>query len=765
MKLGISEALNLAITRFETGDLKEAELICELIIQSDQSNAAALNLLGLISLEINQFIQAQAYFTKAIVFDPSVPDYYNNLGSLHHDQNHHGEAEKQYRKALEISPNHPEILTNLGDVLLHLNKHFEAVSVLSQALAFDADNAFSHTVLGDVYQEQQKFDEAELHYEQALKSDPNNIKALVNLGTCMEQQGELKRAAICFRKAVELNPLQAAAINNLGNILQKEGCYSESIECYKRALAIEPEFAPGYQNLGLALAEVRQTEEAVNCMRRAIAIKPDYIEAHCSLGDLMAEHGNVVEAATSFKAALEVNVLPGLKIRLATLLPVINESKESIEAIRQTLGNALNDLHHDKNLSLSHPVNEVRDASFYLSYHGINNRDLKIKLASLFERTCPSLLWRASHCALPRRASGRIKVGFISKYIYDHSIGKTTAGLVAKLPRDCFQVYAISVGPVRDDSISQFIKANADEVVVLKDSLEMARQQIALLELDILFYQDIGMEPFTYFLAFSRLARVQCTSFGHPDTTGIGNMDYFISSELFEVKNAQDHYSEKLFLLRDVGTLAYYYRPPLQNTIKHRSTYGLSEKNHLYLCPQTLFKFHPEFDQMMGDILRGDPRGQIILLEGNLPNLAILLRQRLQRSMPDVAHRVIFLPPQSQQDFINLIKIVDVMLDIPHFNGMNSTLEAFSVGTPVVTLPGQLQRTRHGYGMYRKMGINDCIAENKAHHVKISLRLANEPVFREEVRAKILAKNYLLYEDEHIVSEFSRFFQEALRCH
>ena len=111
---------------------------------------------------------------------------------------------------------------------------------------------------------------------------------------------------------------------------------------------------------------------------------------------------------------------------------------------------------------------------------------------------------------------------------------------------------------------------------------------------------------------------------------------------------------------------------------------------------------------------------------------------------------------------MSLLEMADVMLDIPHFNGMNSTLEAFSVGTPVVTLPGQLQRTRHGYGMYRKMGITDCVAENHAHYVKICLRLANDSAFRKKVSEKILARNYLLHEDENVIGEFSRFFEEAV---
>src|SRR5208337_1279441 len=90
-----------------------------------------------------------------------------------------------------------------------------------------------------------------------------------------------------------------------------------------------------------------------------------------------------------------------------------------------------------------------------------------------------------------------------------------------------------------------------------------AREQIAALALDILFYQDIGMEPTSFFLAFARLAPVQCVSFGHPNTTGIPNMDYFVSNDLFEPPDAPSHYSERLILLHDLPTLAYYYKPPL----------------------------------------------------------------------------------------------------------------------------------------------------------------------------------------------------------
>ncbi len=134
---------------------------------------------------------------------------------------------------------------------------------------------------------------------------------------------------------------------------------------------------------------------------------------------------------------------------------------------------------------------------------------------------------------------------------------------------------AIFVAPVIDDDYSRFIRQHAERSVVVPEDLAAARRLIEALELDVLFYQDIGMEPFSYWLAFSRLAPVQCVSFGHPDTTGIPTMDYFISNDLYETPAAQTHYSERLFLLHDLGSLAYYYRPPAPQPSKPRAAFGL----------------------------------------------------------------------------------------------------------------------------------------------------------------------------------------------
>jgi predicted O-linked N-acetylglucosamine transferase (SPINDLY family) len=270
------------------------------------------------------------------------------------------------------------------------------------------------------------------------------------------------------------------------------------------------------------------------------------------------------------------------------------------------------------------------------------------------------------------------------------------------------------------------------------------------------------MDPYTYFLAFARLALVQCVSFGHPDTTGIRTLDYFISSDLFETSDAASHYSEELFLLHDLGTLAYYKRPPAPNAGKERPDFGLPPDSSVYICPQALFKIHPDFDLILVDILQRDLKGVLVLLETNIPDHGHLLLKRLALASPDVCKRILFLPQQEQEDFIRLIELADVMLDTIHFNGMNTNLEAFSVGTPVVTMPTQLQRGRHTLGMYRRMGITDCIATSPHNYAEIAVRLATDRELHKQIKRRILEKSCLLYEDQAVVREFERFFREAV---
>jgi predicted O-linked N-acetylglucosamine transferase (SPINDLY family) len=323
----------------------------------------------------------------------------------------------------------------------------------------------------------------------------------------------------------------------------------------------------------------------------------------------------------------------------------------------------------------------------------------------------------------------------------------------------------LRVTPGTDDETTARFRDAADHFVPVSGDLRKLGQthrQLGALELDILFYQDVGMEALTYFLSFARLAPLQCVYFGHPDTTGVPTMDCFISNDLYESLAASADYSERLVLLHDLPTLSYYYRPQVSPELPKRAALGLPEDATIYVCPQTLFKFHPDFDALLKGILERDPRGRLVLIQARISAWNERLLARFRRSMPEVAHRVLFVPPVPHAQFMQLLASSDVMLDPLHFNGANTSLEGLAVGTPVVTLPTRLQRGRHTRAMYLKMGITDCIAANAGDYIDIAVRLGTDAGLRGELRARILGRNDALYEDPRVLSEFGRFFIGAL---
>ncbi|MFQ5904771.1 MAG: hypothetical protein ACE5JO_13895, partial [Candidatus Binatia bacterium] len=243
-----------------------------------------------------------------------------------------------------------------------------------------------------------------------------------------------------------------------------------------------------------------------------------------------------------------------------------------------------------------------------------------------------------------------------------------------------------------------------------------------------------------------------------PRTTGIRTIDYFISSEDLEPEGAEGHYSEKLVRFSRLPT--YYYKPRILGAPKSRAFWGFSEDAHIYLCPQSLFKFHPDFDDYLGEILRADPRGRVILIDAPCSEWNHLLLTRLNVAIPDVMDRITFVPRQDGDDYLSLVNSADVVLDPFHFGGGNTTYECLAFGTPIVTLPGQFMRGRVTYACYRKMEMEECIAATPREYVDIALRLGTDSSWREKIRKKILAANHVLYEDIEAVRELERFLAD-----
>jgi predicted O-linked N-acetylglucosamine transferase (SPINDLY family) len=249
-------------------------------------------------------------------------------------------------------------------------------------------------------------------------------------------------------------------------------------------------------------------------------------------------------------------------------------------------------------------------------------------------------------------------------------------------------------------------------------------------------------------------------TWGHPVTSGIPAVDHFISSESLETPGSESQYTEHLVRLKSLAV--YYYRPKLTAAPKTRADFGLDENVTLYGCLQMLWKFHPNFDPILGEILRRDPKGQVLIVSGLTKAWDEELIERFKKAIPDVADRIRFLPRQSYGNFLALTNLCDMMLDPPTFGGGNTTYEALAFGVPVITLPSQFLRGRISKALYDQMGVQDFVAASPENYIEIATRLGLDRTALREARQRILDTCGVLFESATGVRELEGFFRSVV---
>ncbi len=582
-------------------------------------------------------------------------------------------------------------------------------------------------------------------------------------GAAIELAQQIGRVSKDYRQAQQV---LAASFYNLGvSQLMQWGDMTAAEQSFRQCLVAEPQHDEAHHNLAGILVLRFDLTSALQHYQTALKIKPQRDYSRYELA-LCYERLNQTEQAAVQYAELDSRqphqLFPRLRraLLLKSIIPEVGYIATRRAEIAEHFSKLLVELKQPdtKPNANIHDPDKTNTPYFYLSYHGLSNHALNTQIAKTYLMAYPSLAWSAPRLTtLPKRSTGqRLRVGFLSEHLCNHSIGHTSRGLIAQVNRQEFEVIVIHLGVSRKDDVHEWINQHADRVVNVapENGLQAAREQIAELDLHLAFWQDIGMAPFSYFLAFARLAPIHFTTFGHPDTTGIATMDYFLSSALYEPEDAQKDYSERLILVPDAPTLAYYYRPEPPAALT-RENLGLPTEGNLYICPQTLFKFHPDMDQIFAEIYAQDQDAYFVLITPKEQWMAEQLSSRIVQSYPQLAHRLCWVQRIAEPDrYLALLKCANVMLDTIHFNGQNTNLEAFSLPLPVVTLPTGLQRGRHTLGMYRAMGWMDLVATSTAHYVQLACRVAQEPEFADYCKRSIAEKSNILYHNTAFVRDF-----------
>ncbi|MFP6740691.1 MAG: tetratricopeptide repeat protein [Alphaproteobacteria bacterium] len=541
---------------------------------------------------------------------------------------------------------------------------------------------------------------AQQAYGAALKVVPGHPRALHLLGVIAHKTGRPGAAVKFISQAIKRRPRVAVFHNNLGNALRQLGKREASLVAYKRAIALAPKMAEAYTNLGIAYFELGQIDESLAAHGQALALKPD-------------------------------SVLAKWNTRLT--LPALYDSKAAIDRHRKRWSEGVKALTDDLDLSTPAKAAEAELAvtlmtNFYLNYQGRNDVALQKLYGGLLDRISSAAYPKVPATLEPQviGPGERIRVGFVSFFLYHHSVYKTHGAWITGLDKSRFEVHVLYTGR-RFDAATENVKRNAD---AFHNNLHSNRQRIAMIresKLDVLIYLDIGMHPDMQLMGALRLAPVQCLAGGHPVTSGLPTMDYFLSSELMEPKGAQAHYTEKLV---NLPNLANCYPLPEVPEIEPQT----GRKAVVYLCSQSLFKLLPQYDKLFVRIAEQVPNSNFWFVADRARPVTEQFRARLAKAFGranlDFDGRVVIQDRRPHAEFLALNCQADVLLDSILWSGHNSTFDAMACGLPVVTLPGPMMRARHTYAILTMMGIDETIASDEDDYVAIAVRFGKDGRFR-----------------------------------
>src|SRR6516165_5862091 len=663
---------------------------------------------------------------------PSIIDLFQR-GLVDHRAGRLLQAQAAYRQILTIDPAHADAHNNLGGVLSALGRLMEAEASCREALRLRPNYPEAHNNLGNALNALGRPAEAEASYREALRLRPNYPEIHNNLAIALKDLGRPAEAETSYREALRLLPNYPEAHNNLGNALNALGRPAEAEASCREALRLRPNYPEAHNNLGAALHALNRWRESSACFERLLSLKPDDPAAKLAL------------------CMVELPILYADEAEIA-------ERRASYTARLKSLAAQVADMSHAAALADGIGARQP----FFLSYQGRNDRDLQAIYGAL---ACRVMAARYPPVALPPPPppGERVRVGIVSGLFRGHAGWRFFQGWLEQLDRSRFRLFGYHVQAETDAQTGR-VRSLCERFVQGPLSIERWRQEIAADAPHVLIYPEVGMSPISAKLAAQRLAPVQCNSWSYPNTSGFPTLDYFLSSDLMEPSDAQQHYCEKLIRLPNLSVYSEPVEPPALGC--ERAEFGMRPSACIYWCGQSLFKYLPQHDPVFPRIAREAGDCQFVFVESP-PGVTDLFRLRLERAFGQFGLRAedhcLILPRLEHGRFLAATGLSDVFLDSIGWSGGNTTLEALAYDLPIVTLRGDLMRGRHTAAMLDMMGMTATVCESIEEYVELAVGLARDVAWRAEVKRMIAASKRAIYRDRICIAALEEFLDQVAR--
>ena len=713
MKQSLEQTFRQAMKRDRANQFADAERLYRQILEQEPTHAQALHSLGVLLGKTGRLDEAINLIERSLVSDPTDAVTHYDLGLALQFKGRHADAVNCYRRALEIQPDHLIARNNLTIALRHAGRLDEAEATCREVLQRKPDYAEAHNSLGNILRDKKQLDPSIAAYRQATVINPKYARAHLNLGIALQEKGEIDEAISAYRQAIATQPDFLEAVGTLGNALKNRGRFEEAMAAYRQVIHLNPNLPNAYDNLGIVLGELGRLDEALAAIRHAIFLDSQFAEAYIHLGNVLKDKAQLSESIDAYRQAIALAPdNPDAHGNLALSLTLAGEVEPALAELRQALAINPNypEIHSNLLLTLHYQADWTPEAiaEEHFRWNARHAEPLK------------KLIQRHTNDRDPER---RLRIGYVSPDFRRHAVASFSLPLLSFHDHQQLEVFCYAES-LSSDSTTERFRAQADHwrnTVGLLDS-ELA-QRIRDDQIDILV--DLaGHTSNNRLLTFAyKPAPVQVNWQGYADTTGLSAIDYRISDPFADPPGMTERYhSEQLVRLPETDWV---FQPPEEG----------SEPAHHPMVEAITFGCFNNNAKVTESMLRLWAR-----ILGEVPGSRLLLKamamesQLLQRRVRKVFQEAGIGPErlelvgmvQSTMGHLALYNRMDIALDPYPYHGTSSTLEAFWMGVPVVTLAGKMHVSRVGVSLLNNVGLPELVARTEEEYVQIAVGLAKD---------------------------------------
>jgi predicted O-linked N-acetylglucosamine transferase (SPINDLY family) len=726
----------------------EAEALARRFTAQHPTHPDGWALLGDACKVLGKAADAIPAYRRAVELNPGHAAALNSLAILVAGQGRRADAELLFRRAVAAKPDHAKAHGNLGNVLSEQGKWAEAVAAYEAAVRHGHADASVLASLGLALAQVKRFDDAAKAFTRVTEAAPNDPKPFVFLGNAHLELNRPPEALAAYRRAEALGLHDAAVFDGQTQALLKMSDYPQAVRAASEAVRVAPDDPEMLKRLGFVLNKVAKFEASVDAYKRAIALRPDDAEAHWRLGMVHTRQGFLDKAIAANREAVRLQPnAPGYLNGLASAHIQNGDIDDALRIARQAI--ALNpdyaEAYSSLLFTLCYDPNATPEAVF---------EEHKAWAA----RFAPAPAAIAPH-ANGRDPNRRLRVGYVSPDLRNHPVGFFVEPLILNHDPGRVELVCYDECVWPPDQLAARLQAKVPTWRISRGMTDaQLAEQIRADRIDVLVDLAGHTASNRLRLFVMRPAPVQVTYLGYPNTTGVPNIDYFLTDPVADPPDQPAFLTEKPYHLPHGFCV---FAPRAGNpdvgpspTARGFVTFG-SMHNQAKLNPKVL--------DLWAEVLKAVPTARMLFVRHTLTEGGReALRKAYAARGVDPARLDFRQPRAGSAEYLRHYPEMDVQLDPFPWTGHTTGCESLWMGVPMVTLRGRTHAGRMVASVLHSAGLPDWIAETPDEYVRLAARWANDRPALAALRAGLREK--LLRSKLCDAAGFARQVEDAYRA-